>query len=305
VEELGLLKRIDMSVPTNRPKPLVAVCIPSYNASKFIKKTIESVLDSTYQNFEIIVNDDASSDNTEDIVKSIDDERIVFFKNKENLGVPRNWNCSVKRASGKYIGLLNHDDLYGPFWLTFAIHVLEKYPHIGWVATAYQVINSNDQALQIVSHFAETREYNRSEAFLRIAKLDGLGPGAIVRREILDDVGFYDNGAGHSADTDLFMRLASRYPLYYSSKPHTTRRLHGENLILKCGVVDRTRKGLRILNKVFYEDKIPEELKKYKRSCYAYNYKIVLAWANNLLKKNDLEAAVCLIRLLCENGFKG
>jgi len=285
-------------------KALVSICIPSYNASRYIGETIKSVLDSTYSNLEIIVNDDASTDNIREIVETISDGRVRVFQNESNVGVPKNWNRAWEKASGEFIGLLNHDDLYGPFWLTFAAHVLEKHPHIGWVATAFRIINDKGETIRVVSRFPETREYSRSETFLCIAKLDGLAPAYIARREILEQVGYYDEEAGPGADNDLFLRLASRYPLYYSNYPHTAWRSHAYNLTHRWGPVEQATEGLKILNKIFDDGTLPEELREYRRSCYIYNYHKVLANARRLLTRGDFETAQDLIRVLHTDGYR-
>ena len=293
------------SVKTSNDKVLVSVCIPSYNASKVIEKTIRSVLDSTYSNLEIIVNDDASTDGTKEIVENIGDQRIRYFQNEKNLGVPKNWNRALKKASGEFVGLLNHDDIYGPFWLTFVVHVLKKHSHVGWVATAFRVINDRGKILGIESRFPETREYSRSEAFLCVAKLDGLGPGYIARREILEEIGFYDEKSGPSADNDLFLRLASRYPLYYSNNPHHAAwRLHDDNLTHMWGHIEQTTECLRMLNKVFSDDALPGELRQYKRRCYDYFSHKVFAKSKQLMEQGDLETAQHIIRLLYANGYR-
>lgn len=289
---------------TDNGQPRVSVCIPSYNAARTIGETIKSVLDSMYSGLEIIVNDDASTDNTREIVEAFRDERVHFFGNESNLGPVKNWNRALKRASGEFVGLLNHDDLYGPFWLTRAVHVLDKYPHIGWVASAHLIINGEGRTLRVLSRFPETREYSRSEAFLRVARLDGLGPGHIVRREILEQVGYYDEEAGPSADSDLFLRLASRYLLYYSTYPHTAWRRHADNLTHRWGIVEQIADGLKILNKAFSDDALPEELRQCKRSCYTYYYQKVLDRARELLQRGDLETVQHLIRLLYVNDYR-
>ena len=141
-----------------KKQPLVSICIPSFNASKYIVETIGSVLQSSYSNIEVIVSDDASMDSTPEIVAGMEENRIRLFRNKRNLGVPGNWNRSINKAKGDYVSLLNHDDLLGPFWLTFAVHTLEKYPHIGWVGSAFRIIDGRGQAVQVVSRLPETGE---------------------------------------------------------------------------------------------------------------------------------------------------
>ncbi|MGA3086097.1 MAG: glycosyltransferase [Thermodesulfobacteriota bacterium] len=282
----------------------VSICIPSYNAGRFIGETIKSVLDSVYQDFEIIVNDDASTDNTREVVHSFQDSRIRFYQNDKNVGTVQNWNLAIKKACGEYAGLLNHDDLYGPFWLTFAVHQLEKHPHICWVATAHRIIDENGKTLDGVSRFPKTGEINRTEAFLEIAKQYGLGPGFIARRRVLDEIGYYDEEVGPSADNDLFLRLAARYPLFYCANyPHTAWRLHQSNLTHRWGPIEQTTEGIRILNKNFDNHTLPQELQQYRDSCLSYYLRKSKTYADQFFDVNDQNTYNKIIHILKLNGY--
>ena len=285
---------------------LVSVCIPSYNAADTIKATIQSVLDSSYENLEVIVNDDASSDDTRTIVNHFTDPRVRFYQNKYNQGVPANWNRALEKASGEFLGLLNHDDLYGPFWLTSAVHTLNKYPHIGWVASAFRIIDDKDNTIQTISHFPETGEIIRDEIFLAMATLRGLGPGFIARRNVLEamDGCIYDENAGPSADNDLFLRLAAKAPFYYSGYPHTAWRSHTGNLTHRWKIVEQAIDGFRILNKVFNNPNLPESLKQHKLFCITAYSERVLFEANRLQKRGDLSTTKQLMQVLNENGYQ-
>jgi glycosyltransferase involved in cell wall biosynthesis len=92
-------------------KPLVSVCVPTYNNSKYIGETIQSVLDQSYEHFELLVVDDCSSDETYEILQKFDDERIAISRNDLNMGAARNWNAVIGRAKGQYVKLLCGDDL--------------------------------------------------------------------------------------------------------------------------------------------------------------------------------------------------
>ena len=171
-------------------KKKVSVCIPSYNAADFIGETIKSVLNSTYPHYEIIVNDDASSDNTREIVEGFDDKRIHWYQNESPFGTPGNWNRAMQKATGEYVGLLNHDDLYGPFWLSFAVKILDDNPHIPCVATAYRVIDKQGDVNRDVARFSDSREYQPKEVFPVMIRLEGMGPVYLARREVLEKVNF-------------------------------------------------------------------------------------------------------------------
>ncbi len=91
--------------------PKVSVLIPTYNMACFLDEAIESVLTQTFEDFELIVMDNASTDNTEDIVnKYLGDVRVKYFRNNLNVGMTKNWNKCLLVANGKYIKFLNADD---------------------------------------------------------------------------------------------------------------------------------------------------------------------------------------------------
>ena len=91
---------------------LVSIIMPSYNTGKFIGEAINSVIDQTYINWELIIVDDCSSDNTDKIVKNIKDSRIVYLKNEKNMGAAVSRNRALREAKGKWIAFLDSDDLW-------------------------------------------------------------------------------------------------------------------------------------------------------------------------------------------------
>ncbi len=97
------------------PQPLVSIALCTFNGSKFLKEQIESVLHQEYTNFELIIVDDDSTDNTQDIISSyLDDSRIRFYKNEKNLGYAANFGKALSLCTGEYIALSDQDDIWLP-----------------------------------------------------------------------------------------------------------------------------------------------------------------------------------------------
>ena len=105
---------------------LVSVIMPSYNTARFIKEAIESVLNQTYQNFEIIIVDDCSTDNTDEVIAAITDERIKYIKNQKNSGAAISRNRALREARGKWIAFLDSDDVWLPEKLEKQIAFMEE-----------------------------------------------------------------------------------------------------------------------------------------------------------------------------------
>src|SRR5450830_1172162 len=128
----------------NSRPPLVSVCIPVHNGASFIRRTIESVLDQSYKNIELIVLDNASTDRTKEIVSSFRDDRIRFILNSENIGLQRNWNKALVEAKGDYIKLLPADDLIYMNCIERQVEVFQEFAleNIALVCSGRDIIDS-------------------------------------------------------------------------------------------------------------------------------------------------------------------
>jgi len=130
------------------------VVIPTYNRAGFIKNTIESVLRQDYRNFELIVVDDGSTDNTEEIVNFIKDERLFYFKkNNEERGAARNFG--IRKATGDYVTFLDSDDYYHCNHLSALAEIINNYPGINFFATKYGFLRNNKYHPSPMHHIKE------------------------------------------------------------------------------------------------------------------------------------------------------
>lgn len=287
-----------------KKKDLISVCIPTFNGGSLIEKTIKSVLLSTYSNLEVIVSDDASFDNTKEIVNKISDKRIIFIENRKRIGTPGNWNRALKKTSGKYIGLLNHDDEYGPFWIYYAINILEKNSHIGWVISAFRIIDENENILNTQLNLGDSQLFENKDAFNKAITESGFGFGYIARRELIKEIEYYDIAAGPYADYDFVIRMASKFPVYYSNNPfHVAWRIHKNNLTNKLTSFDRASYMLKILDKTFKNKQLPEKLKNQKKYCYSFANQMIKNWIDLAKQKNDFIELKKLYSLNKINGI--
>jgi glycosyltransferase involved in cell wall biosynthesis len=127
----------------NRPQPLVSVAMPVYNAEKYLKQAIDSVLSQTYTHFELILVNDASSDRSKEIIHSYTDTRIRYFENAINLGITKTRNMCVQHAAGKYVAVLDNDDIALPSRLEKQVEFLEANTQYGVCGSFYDIINGD------------------------------------------------------------------------------------------------------------------------------------------------------------------
>lgn len=119
-------------------QPLVSVIMPVYNSSKYLKEAIDSILDQTYKNFELIIIDDGSSDNSVEIIKNYNSAKIIFLQNDKNIGVSATRNKALDLVQGKYIALMDSDDISPLYRLEKQVDFLEKNTDYGLIGGHYE-----------------------------------------------------------------------------------------------------------------------------------------------------------------------
>jgi glycosyltransferase involved in cell wall biosynthesis len=127
--------------------PKVSILIPTYNYAHYIGEAIESALKQTYTDFELIIVDDQSKDNTDEVVTAyLGDPRIKYYKNKVNLGLAANFNEALKYAKGEYIKYLLADDLFHPRLLEKMVPVMDQYPNVSLVTSRRDMFGSKNKS---------------------------------------------------------------------------------------------------------------------------------------------------------------
>ena len=116
--------------------PLISVVLPVYNGEKFLKESIDSILNQTYKNFELIIIEDLSKDNSLKIINKFKDKRIKLIKNKKNKGSIESFNIGLKNSKGKYVAIGTQDDIFHPKRLEIEFNYLEKNKHIFLVGSS-------------------------------------------------------------------------------------------------------------------------------------------------------------------------
>jgi glycosyltransferase involved in cell wall biosynthesis len=130
---------------------LISICIPTYNQTHLLKKTLESILSQTYTNYEVIVSDDSTTDDVFNLIGKYDFKgKINYYRNNIPLGSPANWNNAIKKASGSYIKILHHDDWFSnPNSLLEFITEADKHPDTTFFFSATESCNQNKKKYYI------------------------------------------------------------------------------------------------------------------------------------------------------------
>lgn len=198
-------------------EPLVSVCIPAYNNAAYIKETIDSILNQTYQNIELVVVDDNSTDNTYEIVSNIQDERVKVYKNEKNLGMSGNWNRCLELVSGEFIKLICADDLVEKDAIEKETRALIENPTAVLAESDSKLVDMQGKQHGTYKRYRKKGLVNGkmvSKAGLRSQDYFGAPLANMIRKAILDKVGGFDTDFVYILDYDFFMRLACQGDIF-------------------------------------------------------------------------------------------
>jgi glycosyltransferase involved in cell wall biosynthesis len=217
--------------------PEISVIIPTYNMANFIQEAIQSVLDQTFSDFEIVVVDDGGTDNTVDVVKAFKDPRIRYIY-QENHGVSSARNSGIRASSGEFIAFLDSDDAWLPRSLEIKKELLDVHPDAALICSDIYLVNVS--AGKAVSRFWHDILFYSSKSVARAAKqpvIELITRGCfivptttVVRRSVFARVGYFDESLRTWEDWDMFVRIARSFPVLTIDLPLARKRLHTSEL---------------------------------------------------------------------------
>ncbi len=204
-----------------------SVIIPLYNKEKSISSTIESVLDQTYPNFELIIINDGSTDNSLKVVQSFNDPRIRI-SDKPNGGVSSARNLGIEVSQHQFIVFLDADDLWLPYCLEEFCRLIIEFPGAEVFCTNYNMTGKNLKGSD--SRHCVEDYYYTSAFYMAKWSIPIMITGCVsVRRDLFKEVGYFDQNITHGEDTDMWIRLANIERIAKSEKVTTIYRTETEN----------------------------------------------------------------------------
>jgi glycosyltransferase involved in cell wall biosynthesis len=236
------------------PDPLVSVVIPTYNYAQFVSEAIRSVLAQTFRDFEIIVIDGGSTDDTRSIVEQLGAQVRYIYQENQGPIVAR--NTGIQAARGQYIAFLDADDLWLPHKLERQMALMQLQPEVGLVYSTIYQFESKSGAIVGEYPLSDCRQGH----VLRDLYLQCFvpSPTPLVRKSVLDDVGVFDENIRYgSEDWDLWLRIAARYDFVFVPEPLAKYRYHTSHRS-KEGHLRREQQTLEIIEKAARN--YPEEL---------------------------------------------
>lgn len=244
----------------NQEKPLVSIIIPTYNRAQLLGRVIESVLNQTYDNIEILVVDDGSTDNTQKLLKSLYEGKVRYFY-QANKGPSAARNLGFINSQGNLIGFLDSDDYYLPENIFEKVKVLEENPNIDWVYSDwYEIVNNGTPQRRPILEKMKA-DLGEKENIFSLLVINGGGliqtNAALIRSHCISNINGFDENFRSLEDVDFFIRLSRYYKTKYIHIPLIVRTMQPDSLQedRKIGY----EASLRLMDKI--EANYPEEVR--------------------------------------------
>ncbi len=282
--------------------PKVSVLIPTYNYAAYLPEAIESVLSQSYTDFELLIIDDRSTDETAGSLAGYAkrDTRISFRVNPRNLGMVQNWNLCLRRAAGEYVKYLFGDDLFcSPEALGLMVEALEGNPSAALVASARRLIDSQGRAGAVLSHFPDSGCLEGRRVISRCLRHQKnlIGePTAVMFRKCLAAEGF-DPKFRQIVDLEFWFRLLEKGGLAYISRPLAAFRRHevqqtARNRKNASLLLDDTERLLTqyVLNDAWHHLQLSRFRKAY--LVYDYSYQVWKLHRQKMLRRAEAKGRI-------------
>jgi len=216
--------------------PLVSICIPTYNSSIFLQHTLNSVLSQSYENIEVILCDDASTDNTIEIIESYQDYRIKLLRNPKNLGVAENWNRCISLANGDFIKMMGADDMLYPDCIKEQAAIFQKDIHqeISLVISSRDIISPDNKVIMNRKFPFFTGKISSKRAirmnFWFGTNVVGEPVSGLFRSDFVKNGGRYSSDNLYLIDLDFWCKILQSGSLYVINKPLSAFRISSNSL---------------------------------------------------------------------------
>jgi glycosyltransferase involved in cell wall biosynthesis len=272
--------------------PLISVIIPAFNASKTIQETIESVLNQTFTDFELIVINDGSQDATLEVVDRIRDHRLKVFS-YPNAGVSATRNRGLAKATGEFISFLDADDLWTPDKLEAQLKALQANPQADVAYSWTDYIDEFGQFLYPGSHITVNGDVY---AKLLLGNFLENGSNALIRRKALIEICGFDESLFGPEEWDLFIRLAAS--CQFAAVPHPQVLYRLSTTSISFNLARQEAQCLRVIDQAF--DQAPVSLAHLKKQSLAnlYQYLLFRGLVGPLDRQTGWAAARCLFQAL-------
>jgi glycosyltransferase involved in cell wall biosynthesis len=224
-----------MSIMSKSPE--ISVLMPVFNTEQYLKSAIDSILNQTFQDFEFVIINDGSTDSSEEIILSYSDSRIKYYKNTENIGIVATRNKGIDLCTGRFIAILDSDDIALPERLQKQWNFLNANPELAMLGGAMELIDSENQHIKIVrtdspSHLIKTKLFFENR-FVHST--------VFIRRSILAEFRYSADYKFYAEDYFLWSQIVFKYPVANLPEVFVKYRVHQQSMSIRTKNMEKQR----------------------------------------------------------------
>lgn len=283
--------------------PRVSIVIPAYNHERYVGEAIRSVLDQTFQDFELIIINDGSTDNTEAEILKFKDDRIRYYS-QQNHGLSATLNRGIELARGEFFNFLPSDDAFFPEKLATQLEVFKDRPDVGVVFAYPQLVDAEGREIKEgpEAQWAIVPFETKEEIFPALFERDFLSaPTALIKMDCFKAVGMFDESLKYIQDYDMWMRILKCYDLRLIKEPLLKYRWHGANLTYQATSeteLERAKVLLKAYKGLTIEDIFPSLYQKRARMAYCQAYEKLASY----MEKSGIPALIPISQIYRDQG---
>jgi glycosyltransferase involved in cell wall biosynthesis len=282
-------------------RPRWSVMIPTYNCARYLEAALRSVLvqDPGPQAMQIeVVDDHSTADDPEEVVARLSDGRVAFHRQPENVGVVENLNTCLQRSRGELVHLLHGDDLVLDGFYRALDERLWEHPDAGAAYCRHLYIDEHGRRLDVAPLEPASSGILKEGARFLAAEQRIMTPCIVVRRSIYERLGGFDDRLACSEDWEMWVRLATHFPVYYEERPLACYRLHSRSNTGRNLRDGRSLDYTRLAIELFASHFEPTERRAVKRTAFSRYAMSGLETARNLESQGDATAARAQLRVV-------
>ncbi|TXE15605.1 glycosyltransferase family 2 protein [Psychroserpens burtonensis] len=281
--------------------PFFSVVIPLYNKALEISYTLSSVLAQTYTDFEVIVINDGSTDDSLSLVETFNDKRIKVYTT-ENKGVSHARNFGIKNSSSQVIAFLDGDDLWKPHHLEDLKALFECYPNCGMYCKAYEKIYFSELVVKAIYNDIEDDFEGIVEDYFKNSLIDSIAwtSATAIPKTIFNTYGYFDESLKSGQDTDLWIRIALKETVAFSNVISATRLFSASNNHLSQS--SHIKQRIQIIERYQHLELKNKSLKTY-LDCNRYSMAVERKLHGDLTSYQNLLNAIDLASLNSKQKF--
>jgi glycosyltransferase involved in cell wall biosynthesis len=186
----------------------VSIVLPTYNGYRYIKEAIDSCLNQTYKNIELIIIDDHSLNDIKHIIQLYKDSRIIYFRNEKNVGLAESLNIGFSKANGEYLTWISDDNIFANNAIEIMAQFLEKNPQVDFVYTNYYFINEKGEIIRKIK--------TKKPRCLDLGNY--IGPSFLYRKKIFEQIGGYNDVFRLAEDYEYWLRIRQKFKMKHLNK---------------------------------------------------------------------------------------